>query len=62
MERNNLDVYLSDKAFLGLVLSAIEVYKKECMGALLGYNAYNRIVVKYAIPYQQQKEDPAKLK
>jgi len=36
MGRNNLDVYLSDKAFLGLVLSAIEVYRRECMGALLG--------------------------
>jgi len=53
-----LDVYLSDKAFLGLVLSAIEVYRRECMGALLGYNAYNKIVVEYAIPYQTAERKP----
>jgi len=34
-----MDVFLSDKAFIGLVLSAIEVYKRECMGSLLGYNS-----------------------
>jgi len=56
-----LDVYLSDKAFLGLILSAIEVYKKECMGALLGYKAYNRIVVEYAIPYQTAERKPGQV-
>ena len=54
-----LDVYLSDKAFLGLVLSAIETYKRECMGTLLGYNTCNRIVVEYAIPYQIAERKPS---
>jgi len=52
-------VYLSEKAFLGLVLSAIEVYKKECIGALLGYNAYRRIVVEYVIPFQAAERKPS---
>ena len=26
------DIFLSDKAFVGIILSAIEVYKNECMG------------------------------
>lgn len=53
-----MDVFLSDKAFIGLVLSAIEVYKRECMGSLLGYNIRNRIVVEYVIPYQSAKRKP----
>jgi len=44
---------------MGLVLSAIEVYKNECIGALLGYNVSNRIVVEYAIPYQTAKRKPS---
>ena len=48
-----MDVLLSDKAFIGIVLSAIEAFKKECTGALLGYNLRdNRIVVEYSFPYQ----------
>ena len=53
-----MDVLLLDKAFIGMVLSAIEVYKNECLGALLGYNLKNRIVVEYAIPYQTAKRKP----
>jgi len=50
-----VDIFLSDKAFIGIVLSVIEVYRNECLGALLGYNLRNRIVVEYAIPYQTAK-------
>jgi len=53
-----VDVFLSDKAFIGLVLSAIEVYRDECLGSLLGYNISNRIVVEYVIPYQTAKRKP----
>lgn len=53
-----MDIFLSDKAFIGIVLSGIEVYKDECLGALLGYNLRNRIVVEYAIPYQTAKRKP----
>jgi len=31
------------------------------MGALLGYNAYNRIVVEYAIPYQAAERKPSQV-
>jgi proteasome lid subunit RPN8/RPN11 len=50
-----LHVFLSEKAFIGLVLSSIEVYRNECLGSLLGYNLRNRIVVDFAIPYQTAK-------
>ncbi|RJS89074.1 hypothetical protein DRO56_00580 [Candidatus Bathyarchaeota archaeon] len=50
-----MEVFLTEKAFVGLILSAIEVYKNECLGALLGYNLRNKIVVEYAIPYQSAK-------
>lgn len=53
-----MDAFLSDKAFVGLVLSAIEVYRKECLGSLLGYNIPNRIVVEYVIAYQSARRRP----
>ena len=34
------------------MLSSIEVYKKECLGILLGIQSQGRIVVEYAIPLQ----------
>ncbi len=34
----NTQIVLSDKAFTGIVLSSIEVYKKECLGILLVLN------------------------
>lgn len=50
-----MHVFLTDKAFMGLVLSTIEVYRNECLGSLLGYNLRNRIVVDYVLPYQTAK-------
>jgi len=48
------EIILSDKAFMGIVLSCIEVYKKECLGILLGYNipSSKQFIVEYAIPLQ----------
>jgi proteasome lid subunit RPN8/RPN11 len=43
-------IILSDRAFVGIVLSSIEVYKKECIGILLGIKSQGRIIVEYAIP------------
>lgn len=45
-------IILSDRAFIGIVLSSIEVYKKECLGVLLGIQSRGRIIVEYAIPLQ----------
>lgn len=46
------EIVLSDRAFIGIVLSSIEVYKKECLGALLGTKSQGRIIVEHAIPFQ----------
>ncbi len=50
-----MQVYLNENVFLGLVLSSVEVYKKECFGLLLGYRTPEKYIVEHAIPYQSVK-------
>src|SRR5438477_645908 len=38
-----MEVYISANAFWALLISTIEVYKKECFGILLGYRDNNII-------------------
>jgi len=46
-------VYVKERAFLSMVISAVEVYKLETLGLLLGYaTKLGNFVVEYAIPYQ----------
>lgn len=47
-----MKVYLSESTFLGLLLSAAEVYKKECLGYLLGYRLEDRFIVEHAFSLQ----------
>lgn len=47
-----MKVYLSESTFLGLLLSAAEVYKKECLGYLLGYSLEDRFIVEHAFSLQ----------
>jgi hypothetical protein len=48
-----MEVYISSNAFWALLISAIEVYKKECFGLLLGYRDQPNIyIVEHAISYQ----------
>jgi hypothetical protein len=48
-----VEVYISANAFWALLISAIEVYKKECFGILLGYrDSSNIFIVEHAISYQ----------
>jgi len=47
-----MKVYLSENAFMGLLLSSAEVFKKECLGYLLGYRLYDRFIVEYAFSLQ----------
>ena len=48
-----MDVYISANAFWALLISAIEVYKKECFGILLGYrDSSNIYIVEHALSYQ----------
>lgn len=45
-------VYLNENVLMGMVLSTVEVFKKECFGMLLGYRADGKYIVEHAIPYQ----------
>ncbi len=45
-------VYLNENVFMGMVLSCVEVYKKECFGLLLGYRTPEKYIVEHAIAYQ----------
>jgi proteasome lid subunit RPN8/RPN11 len=45
-------VYLSETAFMDLLLSAAEVFKKECLGYLLGYRLEDRFIVEHAFSLQ----------
>ncbi len=47
-----MDLYLSENAFVGLLVSTIEVYRKECFGVLLGQSTSDRILVDFVAPYQ----------
>ena len=48
-------VFLSEAAFMGLALGSVEVYKKECLGLLLGYKLEDKFIVEYSIVYQSAK-------
>jgi proteasome lid subunit RPN8/RPN11 len=47
-----MKVYLSENAFMGLLVSSAEVFKKESLGYLLGYRLSDRIVVENAFGLQ----------
>jgi hypothetical protein len=48
-----MEVYISSNAFWALLISAIEVYKRECFGLLIGYrDSGNIYIVEHAISYQ----------
>src|SRR5437773_853986 len=48
-----MKVYISSNAFCALLISTVEVYKRECFGLLLGYRDTNNIyIVEHAISYQ----------
>lgn len=51
-------VYLSENAFLDLLLSSAEVYKKECLGFLLGYKLEDRFIVEHAFSFQTASRKP----
>jgi proteasome lid subunit RPN8/RPN11 len=51
-------VYLSENAFVDLLLSSAEVYKKECLGFLLGYRLEDRFIVEHAFSFQTADRKP----
>src|SRR5260370_6724979 len=52
----NMTAYVSQNAFWGLLISAVEVYKRECFGLLIGYRVrrgrQEMYIVEHALPYQ----------
>lgn len=47
-----LTAFLSFPAFLTIVTSSVEVFRKETIGYLIGIKGENKYMVEYAIPYQ----------
>ena len=47
-----MKVYLSENAFIDILLSSAEVYRKECLGFLLGYRLEDRFIVEHAFSFQ----------
>jgi proteasome lid subunit RPN8/RPN11 len=51
-----MTAYISQSAFWGLLISAVEVYKRECFGLLIGYRdrtaGGSAYIVEHAVPYQ----------
>lgn len=45
-------VYLSENAFMDILLSSAEVYKRECLGYLLGYRLEDRYIIEHAFSFQ----------
>lgn len=45
-------VYLSENAFIDILLSSAEVYRKECLGFLLGYRLEDRFIIEHAFSFQ----------
>jgi proteasome lid subunit RPN8/RPN11 len=50
-----VEIYLSENAFVGLLVSTIEVYRRECFGILLGHRTPERVVVDFVVPYQSAR-------
>lgn len=51
-------VYIAENAFLDLLLSSAEVYKRECLGFLLGYKLEDRFIVEHAFSFQTASRKP----
>jgi proteasome lid subunit RPN8/RPN11 len=48
----HVEAYLSLPAFLTIVSSSVEVFKRETIGYLIGIKGEDKWMVEYAIPYQ----------
>jgi proteasome lid subunit RPN8/RPN11 len=56
-------LYLSENAFLGVVLAAVEVFNKECLGILTGYRSGGTgVVVQRAVALQSAARTPGEVR
>jgi hypothetical protein len=51
-------VFIDEPAFISVVVSAIEAYRRECYGVLLGSVRLGRAYVRTAIAYQTARRTP----
>lgn len=49
---HDIEAFLNLPAFLTIVSSSVEVFRKETIGYLVGIKAEDKFIVEYAIPYQ----------
>lgn len=47
-----MQVYITDSAFFNLVIAAVEVWPKECLGLLLGFKGQKEFMIELAPVYQ----------
>jgi proteasome lid subunit RPN8/RPN11 len=52
-----MKVDISESAIISMIMSAVEVYKKETFGVLLGKKSSKEIKIKHAINFQTAKRD-----
>jgi len=54
-----MTAYISQNAFWGLLISAVEVYKRECFGLLIGYRDHrgpkDMYIVEHAVAFQSAR-------
>lgn len=48
----HMKVFLSEDAFMGLLISSAEVFKRESLGYLLGYRLEDRFIIEHAFSLQ----------
>lgn len=51
-------VYLAENAFFNVLLSSAEVFKRECLGFLLGYKLEDRFIIEHAFSLQTASRRP----
>ena len=51
-DHKRIEAYLSLPAFLTVVSSSVELFRRETIGYLIGVKGKNKFMVEYAIPYQ----------
>ena len=56
-----MEVFISENAFLAMVVGAVEVFHRETLGILLGYKTENAFVVQNAIAYQTSERYPTEV-
>jgi hypothetical protein len=56
--QKRIEAYLSLSAFLTIVSSSVEVFRRETIGYLIGFRGNRKFMVEHAIPYQTAESTP----